>query len=101
MSRRARDKATFKFRLYVAGDAQNSAQALANLTALCREHLPDRHDIEIVDVFREPKRALADGILMTPTLVKLAPSPAPRRIVGTLSQMQPVLQALGLETVAA
>ena len=72
MSRRAQ----FKFRLYVAGDAQNSAQAVANLTALCRTHLPDRHDIEVVDVFREPKRALADGILMTPTLVKLAPSPS-------------------------
>jgi len=37
---------------------------------------------------------------MTPTLVKLAPSPV-RRIVGTLSQVQTVLQALGLERVAA
>jgi circadian clock protein KaiB len=86
----------FKFRLYVAGDTQNSAQAVANLTALCRARLPDRHHIEVVDVFREPKRALADGILMTPTLVKLSPSPV-RRIVGTLSQTQPVLVALGLE----
>lgn len=94
MSRRRK----FKFRLYVAGDAQNSAQAVANLTAICHTYLPDRHDIEVVDVFREPKRALADGILMTPTLVKLSPSPV-RRIVGTLSQTQPVLQALGLETV--
>ena len=49
-----------------------------------------------MDVFREPKRALADGIFMTPTLVKLAPPPV-RRIVGTLSQTQTVLQALGLE----
>ena len=94
MSRRLK----FKFRLYVAGDAQNSAQAVANLTAICHTYLPDRHDIEIVDVFREPKRALADGILMTPTLVKLTPSPV-RRIIGTLSQTQPVLQALGLDTV--
>ena len=38
-----------------------------------------------MDVFREPKRALADGIFMTPTLVKLAPAPS-RKIVGTLSQ---------------
>lgn len=88
--------ALFKFRLYVAGDALNSAQAVSNLTALCRLHLVDRHEIEVVDVFREPQRALADGIFMTPTLVKLAPSPT-RRIVGTLSQTQPVLQALGLE----
>jgi circadian clock protein KaiB len=96
MSRRV----IFKFRLYVAGAASNSAQAAANLTALCRAHLPGRHEIEVVDVFREPKRALADGILMTPTLVKLAPSPR-RRIVGTLSQTQPVLQALDLETLPA
>jgi len=92
--------ALFKFRLFVAGDALNSAQAVANLTALCRARLPDRHEIEIVDVFREPKRALADGVFMTPTLLKLAPSPG-RRIVGTLSQTRPVLQALGLETPAS
>jgi len=90
----------FKFRLYVAGDALNSVQAVANLNKLCQEYLPDRHEIEIVDVFREPKSALADAIFMTPTLVKLAPIPV-RRIVGTLSQTQPVLQALGLETTAA
>ena len=90
--------ALFKFRLYVAGDALNSAQARANLTALCRAHLACRHEIEVVDVFREPKRALADGIFMTPTLVKLAPLPV-RTIVGTLSQTQTVLQALGLQAV--
>ena len=90
--------AKFKFRLYVAGDAQNSAQAVANLTALCKAYLKDRHAIEVVNVFLEPKRALADGILMTPTLLKIAPSPAPRKIVGTLSQTLPVLQALGLHT---
>jgi circadian clock protein KaiB len=87
----------FKFLLYVAGDAHNSTQALANLNALCRTHLPKRHHIEIVNVFREPDRALADGIFLTPTLVKVAPAPG-RRIVGTLSQRQPLMDALGLET---
>jgi hypothetical protein len=43
---------------------------------------------------------LADGILMTPTLVELAPSLG-RRIFGTPTQTQPVLQALELETIAA
>ena len=94
MNRRAK----FKFRLYVAHGTPNSAQAVVNLAALCREYLPDRHEIEIVDVFREPKRALADSVLMTPTLVKLAPSPI-RRIVGTLSQTRPVLQALELDVI--
>jgi circadian clock protein KaiB len=93
-------RATFKFRLYIAGDAQNSAQALANLNALCRAHLEGRHQIEVVDVFSEPKRALADAIFMTPTLLRLAPSPV-KRIVGTLAQTQVVLQALGLEELVA
>jgi len=92
MSRRV----MFKFRLYLAGDALNSAQALANLSAFCREHLPDRHEIEVVDVFREPKRALADSIFMTPTVIVLAPPPV-RRIVGTLSHTLTMLLALGLD----
>jgi len=100
MNPAARRHVTFRFRLYVAGDTQNSAQAVANLNAMCHAHLPRRYEIEIVDVFREPKRALSDGILMTPTLVKLAPSPI-LRIVGTLSETQPVLQALGLESLIA
>ena len=86
----------FRFRLYVAGDAHNSTQALANLTSLCRAYLPKRHHIDVVNVFREPDRALADGIFMTPTLVKVAPAPG-QRIVGTLSQSEPLLSALGLE----
>ncbi|MDB5824239.1 MAG: putative thiol disulfide isomerase [Herminiimonas sp.] len=89
-----------KFRLYVAGDAQNSAQAIANLGALCRAHLDGRHQIEVIDVFREPKRALADAIFMTPTLLRLTPSPV-KRIVGTLSQTQVVLQTLGLQEMVA
>jgi len=86
----------YRFRLYVADDALNSARAVANLTALCRERLPGRHEIEVVDVFQHPERALADQIFLTPTLIKLAPSPV-RRIVGSLGQTQNVLQALGLE----
>ena len=90
----------FKFRLYVAGDAQNSVDAIANLTAICRKYLPERYDIEVMDVFLEPARALTDGIFVTPTLVKLAPSPI-RRIIGSLSHTALVLQALGLEASAA
>jgi circadian clock protein KaiB len=89
------DRTTFRFRLYVAGDATNSVAAVANLGDLCREHLPDRHEIEIVDVFLQPKRALADGVFLTPTLLKLSPEPS-RKIVGSLSQTGPVLAAIGV-----
>lgn len=92
-------KRHFKFRLYIAGDTENSAQARANLAAICREHLPN-HEIEIVDVLKEPKTGLVDGIFMTPTLIKLMPAPT-KKIVGTLSETKTVLQALGLDVEAA
>jgi circadian clock protein KaiB len=91
--------AMFKFRLYVADNAQNGALAITNLKALCRAYLPGRYEIEVVDVLLKPQRALTDGIYMTPTLIKLAPLPV-IKIVGTLGQTQAVLLALGLESLA-
>jgi len=86
---------TFVFRLYVAGNAPNSLQAIANLTILCDTYLADRHEIEIVDVSVDPGRALDEAIYMTPTLVSVSPYPG-HRIVGTLSNTEPILQILGL-----
>jgi circadian clock protein KaiB len=94
------DAEVFKFRLYVADHTLNSRQAVANLHAICDRYLPGRHEIELVDVFKDPDRAMEDRILMTPTLVKLAPEPV-ERIVGSLSRTDVVLQALGLEELAA
>lgn len=90
----------YKFRLYVAGNSPNSAQAQVNLAALCRRYLPGRYKIEIVDVYRHPDRALLDGILMTPALLKLAPSPV-RMIVGTLAGSEALLSGLGLTAAEA
>jgi len=86
----------FKFRLYVAGNLANSAQAAANLALFCRDYLPGRHQIEIVDVLREPKRALAEGVFLAPTLVKLSPAPI-CKIIGTLGETPPLLRTCGLE----
>jgi circadian clock protein KaiB len=87
--------ANYRFRIYVAGNSQNSAQALVNLKLICSECLADDHEIEIVDVLREPMRALDDGVLLTPTLVKLSPDPV-RKIIGSLTHRQRLLAALGL-----
>ena len=83
-------------RLFVAGDSPDSAIAVANLKAL----FPDREDspveIEIVDVRREPARAARDAIMVTPTLLKLSPSPA-CRILGNLKNRDALLHLLGIE----
>ncbi len=85
-----------KFRLYIAGEAPNSVRAVANLHAICRMHLPERHEIEVVDVLRHPKQALEDGVLLTPTVVKLAPKPV-RKVIGNLSDAETVLQTFGIK----
>lgn len=82
-------------RLYIANNAPNSVQAVANLEAICREHLKDAFKLEIVDVLEYPQRALADGVLVTPSLAKVSPSPA-TRVIGNLSDKASVLRALGI-----
>ena len=92
---RAEPKVGYVFRLYLAGGAPNSVRAVANLYALCRKHFPGCHRIELVDVLKEPMRALAEAILVTPTVVKLSPWPE-QQIIGDLSEEEEVLLALGL-----
>ncbi len=82
-------------RLYIVGGAPNSIQAVANLEAICREHLPAGHRLEVVDVLEHPQRAMAAGVLVTPSLSKLSPLPA-ANVVGNLSDRNKVLAALGL-----
>ena len=87
--------APLRLRLYVAGGAPNSLLAEGNLDALLAAHGVTDHELEIIDCIREPKRALRDGVLVTPTLVRVAPAPT-QTIVGTLSDARRVAAALGL-----
>ena len=82
-----------RLRLYVAGHAPNSVRAVANVRAICDEHFAAGHELEIVDLLEHPKRALADGIIVTPTLLKLLPLPV-QRVIGSLSDTNQVLLAL-------
>ncbi len=82
-----------RLRLYVAGSAPNSQRAIANCRAICEEHFASGHDLEIVDLIEHPTRALADGIIVTPTLLKLRPGPV-QRVVGSLSDTNQVLMVL-------
>jgi len=81
--------------LYVAGSSPNSTKALANLKEIIRQFPKDELELEIVDVLIHPRRALADGVLVTPSLVKLSPPPT-ATIVGDLRHKLDVLQQLGI-----
>lgn len=83
-------------RLYIAGEAPNSMQAIANLEAVCAEYLKDGHRLEVVDVIEDPRRAMAEGVRVTPSLVKLSPGPT-AQVIGNLSDRKRLLLALGLK----
>jgi circadian clock protein KaiB len=93
VARAKTSKARLRLRLYVAGNAPNSLRAIANAKALCEEHFSCGHQIEIVDLLNYPLRALADGVVVTPTLLRLSPLPV-QRVVGNLSDANQVLMAL-------
>ena len=91
-----RDGRKYVLRLYVSGRKARSAHAIATLTALCREHLEGRCDLEVIDVDEDPKRAIQAQIFALPTLVKELPQPL-RRWVGDLADEERVLVGLDLE----
>src|ERR1700679_709990 len=90
---KAKTRKGLLLRLYVAGNAPNSLSAITNARAICIEHFPSRHEIEIVDLLKWPLRALADGVVVTPTLLRLSPLPV-RKVIGNLSDANQVLLAL-------
>ena len=90
----------FTFRLHVAGQAQNSIQAMANLAALCRIHLPHHCEAEMVEVFHEPQRAPGDSVFLMPTLIKLLLI-LTKCVFNTLNNTGTALLNLRLESSAA
>jgi circadian clock protein KaiB len=96
MSEPVARKAILVLRLYVAGDAPNSLSAIANAKAICDTHFKAQYKIEIVDMLLQPLRALADGVVVSPTLLRVAPPPV-RRMIGNLSNTSQVLQILAAE----
>lgn len=80
----ARDRP--RIRLFVAGESPSSVAAKDVL----RQYLPlDARHCELIDVLRDPARALEAGLIATPTLV-LEEDGRERRYVGDLRE-QPEL----------
>lgn len=90
------NKTDLRLRLYIAGNAPNSVLAISNLKAICDEHFATGCVVETIDLLLNPARALADSIIVTPTLVKVYPLPV-KRVIGTLSDTNQVCLALGVK----
>lgn len=85
----------FVLKLYISGSSVRSTRAISNLRAICEHHLPNRHRLEIIDVFQQPELARKEQLVAAPTLVKELPEPS-RRLVGDLSDEDRVLHTLNI-----
>lgn len=85
----------YLLRLYVTGMTNRSTEAIAQIKAICEEHLKGRYDLEVVDIYQQPTLAKGEQIIATPTLIKKLPNPL-RRLVGDLSNKERVLMGLDL-----
>ena len=81
-------------RLYISGVTPRSVRAVENLKAICRE-LGESWELEVIDVYQQPRRASEDGVLVTPTLIEKSQGVV-RRLVGELGDRRRIRQALGL-----
>ena len=84
--------------LYVSGHTASSQRALVNLRRICDNRIDGECDIRVIDVLENPRQAEEMRILATPTLVRESPLPA-RRVIGDLSDMEKVFEALELHEV--
>jgi circadian clock protein KaiB len=82
--------------LFVAGDELNSRLARENIQELLAT-TPCDVALEIIDVLENTAQAMEHTVLVTPTLIRLAPAPRVL-VIGNLSDLTTVRSALGLAT---
>lgn len=90
----------FVLRLYVTGTTARSTRAISNLREVCDQHIPDRYELEVIDVYQQPELAAREQLVAVPTLIKRLPLPW-RKLVGDLSNRQRVLAGLDLSVMAS
>lgn len=53
------------------------------------------YSLEVVDVVKDPKAALEEGVFFTPTLLRVFPLPK-KKVIGSLQDKQKTLAAVKL-----
>lgn len=87
--------ARYVLRLFTSGTTPRSARALRNLCEICEANLKGRYELEVIDIYQEPRSATESDIIAAPTLIKEQPLPS-RRMVGDLSDRPKVLINLAI-----
>lgn len=83
------------YRLYVSMASPISLRAIANARRILQEAYPGTHQLTVLNIAENVDAARADQIIVSPTLLRLAPLPQ-RRFIGDLSDLGRLRKAFGL-----
>jgi circadian clock protein KaiB len=86
----------FVLRLYVSGATRRSSRAIENIRNFCEEHLKDRYELEIIDIYQQPELLEKDQVVAAPTLIKELPPPL-RKLIGDMSDKEKILIGLNIK----
>jgi circadian clock protein KaiB len=86
----------YVLRLYVAGMGPKSTQAIDNIKRICEEYLPDKYQLEVIDIYQYPIFAKDGQIVAAPTLIKELPPPL-RKLIGSMANTERVLVGMDLK----
>jgi circadian clock protein KaiB len=88
-------QAKYVLRLYVSGSTLKSSRAIENIKRVCEQHLKNRYDLEVIDIYQQAKLARDEQVVAVPTLIKRLQLPL-RRLIGDMSNQEKVLFGLDL-----
>jgi circadian clock protein KaiB len=90
------NRAKYVLRLYITGMTPKSTRAIANVQKLCEKYMAGCYELEVIDIYQQPKLAAGEQIIATPTLIKKLPLPL-RKLIGDMSDTEKFLVGIDLK----
>ena len=83
-------------KLFVTGKTPRSIKAIDNVKSAFEARLSENAILEVIDVLDRPQQAQEEEVLVTPTLIRLVPTPV-RRLIGDFSDGNKAFDLLDLD----
>ncbi|MBC8440413.1 MAG: hypothetical protein H8D87_12105 [Deltaproteobacteria bacterium] len=83
-----------EFKLFISGETAKTDKIFSALEFCLTAVFGDAYSLQKIDVIKNPLMAQADGVMATPTLVRM--NPPMKRVLGDFSDMTKILESLNI-----
>lgn len=84
-----------EFKLFISGENDRTRKIIADIGPCLTAVFGKEYTLSVVDVITNPHIATQEGILATPTLVKV--SPPKKKVFGNFTDILNILEQLGFQ----